>query len=286
MRIHEVTPVVHTVNDVRYLKSPGVALISEPSFNPEPLRPFLRNFDVEYEEYVDESLSVLSEGSLSNGAMLAKWSGQICYLSVGEKRTRHDKADVYFDNILKQGHGSILEHANYTVLVYGVDRAVTHEWVRHRHAAYSQVSQRFVGLNELRFVMPYADLGDPELEARSLTDFQYDRERYAWRIEKYLAKFPQREGESKTDARKRVQSEARRVLPNWVEAPIVITHNVRAWRHTLTMRCSPYADVAIRRAGMPCLDVLRGAVPELFADFEEKILPDGTRSAAPKYLKV
>src|SRR3954453_21255676 len=72
----------------------------------------------------------------------------------------------YLDNIKKQGHGSVLEHANYSLLLEGVSRSLTHELVRHRAGfAYSQLSQRYVDESEPRFVMPPAIIGDAALEA-------------------------------------------------------------------------------------------------------------------------
>ena len=61
----------------------------------------------------------------------------------------------YLDNIKKQGHGSVLEHANYSLLVEGVSRSLTHELVRHRAGfAYSQLSQRYVDEKDASFVVP------------------------------------------------------------------------------------------------------------------------------------
>ena len=71
----------------------------------------------------------------------------------------------YLENIKKQGHGSVLEHANYSVLVEGVSRSLTHELVRHRAGwAYSQLSQRYVDESVADFVMPPAIIGDESLE--------------------------------------------------------------------------------------------------------------------------
>src|SRR5687767_15694217 len=67
----------------------------------------------------------------------------------------------YLENIKKQGHGSVLEHANYSLLLEGISRSLTHELVRHRAGfAYSQLSQRYVDESEANFVMPPATTGD------------------------------------------------------------------------------------------------------------------------------
>lgn len=280
-------PTIKAPNGVRYSTHPSVALIAETKVNVEAIRPFLQDYDEEFDSYYEESVDALEKGLISDGGLLSKFSGQMCYLSLGELRTSHAEADKYFANIMGQGHGSITEHVNYTFLWWGMDRAVTHELVRHRAGmAYSQVSQRYVGLDKIRFCMPFEVLDDAEMFNEALDDMAYDYERYGRWIENFTRKFPLQEGERKTDWRKRLQSVSRRVLPSWVEAPIVVTGNVRAWRHILAMRCSKAADVAIRRPAISVLKLLQGTAPELFADFEMTQLPDGSTGAASKYYKI
>src|SRR5213082_340016 len=98
----------------------------------------------------------------------------------------------YLDNIKKQGHGSVLEHANYTLLLEGVSRSLTHELVRHRAGfAYSQLSQRYVDESDANFVVPPAVIGDTSLEKEWRTQIdeaqrtyvrlvEHLMERYAW----------------------------------------------------------------------------------------------------------
>lgn len=278
-------PTIKAPNGVRYSTAPSVSMIAETRVNVEEIKPFLNDYG--FDAYYEESVDALERSLISDGGLLSKFSGQICYLSLGQLHTPHAEADKYFTRIMTQGHGSILEHANYTFLIWGVDRAVTHEIVRHRAGmAYSQVSQRYVGEDKLRFCLPYDIQNDPELVHDALEDMAYDLYRYRRWIEAYRTKYPQLDGESNTEWRKRLLSAARRVLPNWVEAPIVITGNVRAWRHVLFMRCAKSADVAIRRAMVPVLKVLQNTVPELFADFSFETLQDGSISATSKYIKV
>src|ERR1043165_6479228 len=72
----------------------------------------------------------------------------------------------YLDNIKKQGHGSVLEHATYSILLEGVSRSLTHDLVRHRAGfADSQLSQRYVDESHAAFVVPPAIIGHAVLEA-------------------------------------------------------------------------------------------------------------------------
>lgn len=93
---------------------------------------------------------------------IAEFAGRICYLSFGPDaglegghrlipgRTTNQE---YLTNILRTGHGSVLEHAVWTFLFEGVSRALTHELVRHRHFSYSQLSQRYVDESDVAFVL-------------------------------------------------------------------------------------------------------------------------------------
>ena len=82
-------------------------------------------------------------GESTDGERLAEFAGRLCYMSQHNPASRSTRD--YLENIKKQGHGSVLEHANYSLLLEGVSRSLTHELVRHRAGfAYSQLSQRYV----------------------------------------------------------------------------------------------------------------------------------------------
>jgi thymidylate synthase (FAD) len=137
-----------------YFQQPGVVLLAKPMFDPVQLSSFLDGFDesLEFGEYVEDP-EILGEHDACEGTMLIKAAGQLCYMSFGPGRTKNADAQKYVDNILSSGHGSVLEHAQYTWLIWGADRAFTHELVRHRTGvAFSQVSQRYVDGKVLRFV--------------------------------------------------------------------------------------------------------------------------------------
>ena len=133
--------------------------------------------------------------------------------------------------------------------------------------------------------MPTPTFAELKNWAENYTRLWNAGDKQAW-IDNYRKRYPQLIDERKTEWRKRLQSAARRVLPNWVEAPIVITGNIRSWRHVLNMRCSKHADVAIRRAMMNVLTIMQSAVPELFADFQREALRDGSYGASTPHIKV
>ena len=284
-------PIVHhTAGGTPYLQEPGVALIAQPAFHPMQVNSFVNSFDDVFDaaDYENDFYAARSsaqgpdELNQEDGTLLMKFAGQLCYLSFGENRTKNDDAGVkkYFDNIRSSGHGSVLEHANYSFLVWGIDRACSHEVVRHRAGfAYSQLSQRFVDGKTLRFVERQEYQDDPTLHSQFCEWIETCERTYNWRAEQ-LRRVINTEGMSKTDARKKVNSAARNCLPNETETAMVVTANVRAWRHFTEMRASQHADSPIRTLAMRIYQVLFETAPALFDDYERGTAgPDGIKTS-------
>lgn len=276
--------VLHTRTGTPYLARPGVLVLAQTSFDPTALSPFVEAFP--------GLASVLEDPvSLAAGAGLCKTAGQLCYMSFGARRTANADAARYFANILRSGHGSVLEHACYTLLVYGISRSVTHEIVRHRAGfAFSQVSQRYVTAQVLRFVERPEFQSDPELHAAF--EQRIDRVSAEYRRLQEALSALQRAGadrlaaEAATDRRKRIQQAARALLPNEAEAPMIVTGNVRAWRHFIEMRASEHADIEIRGLAHTVLVCLRELEPLLFSDYVERRLADGSTAVHTETPKV
>lgn len=249
---------------VSYLTEPGVALLAKPQVCIN-LEGFLDGFDdlFDTDGYINES----DEG-IGSGAVLSKLAGQACYLSFGEKRTKNTEAAKYFDNIKSSGHGSVLEHPNYTLFFYGLDRSATHEAVRHRAGfGFSQVSQRYVDGKALRFVERPEYQSNSDLHSSFVNWINRSSAEYDSRAE-LLKGTISIEGLSRTDARKRVNQAARACLPNETEAPIVITANARGWRHFGEVRANEHADVLIREIAYRAMTILQYIEPVIFSDYE------------------
>ena len=205
---------------------------------------------------------------------VAEFAGRICYLSFGPEagiegghrlvKGRTSNRD-YLANILKVRHGSVIEHAVWTLLIEGVSRSLTHELVRHRHLSFSQLSQRYVDESEVGFVLP------PEIE-EGTEAFEIWRRSCERSLEEYRALLARIEEQvqdepSATQRRKRARQAARSVLPNAVETKIVVTGNARAWRHVLELRGAEGAEAEIRRLAIALLKVFQAEAPELFGDY-------------------
>lgn len=266
-----------TSNGTSYLKEPGVALISKPAFDPEALEGFIDGFDSLFEprEYIND----FYEGGyrrpdpgedlyIDDGASLVKFAGQLCYLSLGKGRTTNYEAQKYLDHIKASGHGSVLEHANYSFLFWGIDRAVTHELVRHRAGmAYSQVSQRYVSGKMLRFVERPEYQNDTMLHLLFEQRIDLARENYDAVAKLLQETMPNLKDMPRTDARKAVNQTARSGLPNETEAPIVVTGNARAWRHCIEQRASEHADKPIQKLFSIVCSILKEVSPLIFSDY-------------------
>jgi thymidylate synthase (FAD) len=246
-------------------RAPRVTLIARPEFlEPEHLR-------VEW------------RGDASAGERLAEFAGRVCYMSQHNPANR--TTAEYLENIKKQGHGSVLEHAVYVLLIEGISRSCSHELVRHRAGfGYSQLSQRYVDESHAAFVMPPAMIGDEGLETaweREIVNAQAAyvhavdalMERYAWVTDK-------------VHRRKMAREAARSVLPNATEVKIVVSGNARAWRTMLELRCGEGAELEIRRMAIACLRVLQREAVALFSDFETYVGDDRHEAARVAYHKV
>ncbi|MGQ0765760.1 MAG: FAD-dependent thymidylate synthase [Gemmatimonadota bacterium] len=204
-------------------------------------------------------------GEANDGEHLAEYAGRLCYMSQRNPAARTTR--VYLENILKQGHGSVLEHANYSLLVEGVSRSLTHELVRHRAGfAYSQLSQRYVDESQAAFVMPPAIIGDESLEAGWRAQMESAQSAYVALVAELIERYAW--VDDRVHRRKMAREAARGVLPNSTETKIVVTGNVRAWRTMLELRSGEGAELEIRRLAVSILRVLQAEAPGFFPDFE------------------
>lgn len=281
------SPVYRTEAGTPYLRHTGVVMIAKPQVSLEGMRPFLEGFDPElgFDGYTEDPTE------LPPAAQLSKTAGQTCYASFGPRRTMNEGADRYFANLSSSGHGSVYEHASFSFLCYGISRSLTHEAIRHRAGtAYSQLSQRYVSGRVLRFVERPEYVDTPELHERFCRRIDAAYREYHETAEELLALqeqgHPRLSAEAKTDLRKRVQQTARSVLPNETETLLVMTANVRAWRHTIEMRTDPHAEAEIRDLFLRIFLCLRAAEPYLFGDYSVESHPDGTHGVRTDWRKV
>lgn len=222
-------------------------------------------------------------GESTDGERLAEFAGRLCYMS--QKNPANRTTRDYLENIKKQGHGSVLEHATYSLLFEGVSRSLTHELVRHRAGfAYSQLSQRYVDESDAAFVVPPSIIGDENLMKAWQTQIESAQASYVALVAELMERY--KWVEDKVHRRKMAREAARGVLPNSTETKIVVTANVRAWRTMLELRSSEGAEFEIRRMAVMTLRIMQQEAPGMFSDFETYVAPDRAEAARIAYHKI
>lgn len=196
----------------------------------------------------------------SEAAAVSEMAGRSCYQSFDRPNPSTATAAGYVANIINIKHFSVLCHAQVTYYIEGVSRSLTHELVRHRWPAYSQLSQRYVKIaDSLPYVIPPLVRDREKLERLLQEASDYAVAAYENLVREIQSELPEA-------SRKQVREAARAVLPNMTETKIVISANLRAWRDLLEQRLDANADAEIRELARLLLDDLRDYAPEVFAD--------------------
>lgn len=194
---------------------------------------------------------------------LAEFAGRNCYQAWERKNPKTQTNEGYLANILKQGHESVLEHASATFFVEGVSRSLTHELIRHRHLSFSELSQRYVNVEDTEIVTPPA-LRDNDVNDETSLDFE-DAIRLMRDVYEAIVYDLQDAGLT----RKQAREAARAVMPNATETKIVVSGNMRAWRDVIKKRFHVAADAEIREFATEVLRQLREIAPNTFQDIPE-----------------
>lgn len=193
---------------------------------------------------------------------LAHFAGRACYQSWEMPNPETKTDNGYLNNIINQEHFSVLEHASATFYIQGISRNCTHELIRHRHLSFSELSQRYVDMQDAYFVVPPAirENHADDIEAGPISETNAGWE-YQIAVDNLLA-------EGKT--RKQAREAARFYLPSGMETKIVVTGNMRAWRDMLHKRYSVHADAEIRELATELLKQLSEIAPGSFQGFPEE----------------
>jgi thymidylate synthase (FAD) len=181
--------------------------------------------------------------------------GRTCYKS--EDKIKDDSAEKFVAGLIKRGHEAILEHASITIK-FVVDRGISHELVRHRLASFAQESTRYCNYakddfgNEITFIIPeYLDYNSPQ-----------------WNIWKNTMKECEKAYFKLLDVGLKPE-EARAVLPNSLKTEVVMTANLREWRHFFKLRAANTTGKAhpqMLEVTIPLLEELKQLIPIVFDD--------------------
>ena len=161
---------------------------------------------------------------------------------------------MFVSNILKSGHESVIEHEKVS-LRFICDRGVSHEIVRHRIASYSQESTRYCNYckdkfgKEITVIRPLFWKDDSKEYQIWYEAMLYSEQVYHALIQ--LGASPQ---------------EARSILPNSLKTEIVVTMNLREWRHFFKLRTAANAHPQMREIACMALAKFKQEIPIIFDD--------------------
>jgi len=276
--------------------------------------------------HVSPDYTIPVEEIVPDPSLLVAMAAKRCYMSFeiglnpNVTRVRSDWTE-YLDNILKSGHGSVLEHGVYTFAVEGVSRVFTAEMNRHRAGVgISEGSMRYIRYSNIPWWMPPSmQLTDEERRALDCVnhwndmtaeernrgdvppDFTFTLAKLARK--KYETQLVFREHYDRTEqnysrlegiwaeelaptsqfhGKKQVTSMMRRIIPMGVATGEVLTLNLRALRHVIALRASEGAEEEIAYVFGKIAKIMVESEPQLFGDFAE--IGDGLW--VPKYAKV
>lgn len=174
-------------------------------------------------------------------------AGRVCYKS--EDKISDDSAKTFVRGLIKNGHESVIEHEKITAKVI-CDRGVSHEIVRHRIGSYSQESTRYCDYkNEMEFI----DIEPFMKRSESMKIWTQAMEylQVTYKVLRALGETPQI---------------ARSVLPNSLKTEIVMTYNLREWRHFFKVRCAKAAHPQMREVANELLKKMKEVIPVVFDD--------------------
>lgn len=163
-------------------------------------------------------------------------------------------AEKLIASTLKRGHESTVEHISISVRII-CDRGVSHEIVRHRMASYTQESTRYCNYGKDQFGS----------EITVIKPFYLDESTPAYAAWKRACEAAEQAYFDMLDWGCSPQ-EARAVLPNSLKTEIIMTANIREWRHFFKLRCSTAAHPQIREIAVPLLTEMKSQIPVLFDD--------------------
>lgn len=214
---------------------------------------------------------------VSGGETLIEMAGRMCYRSWQPWDPKKPECsnpnvtkvregnNVYLANIIKSGHGAVLEHVYLTFILRDVSRVLTHELTRHRAGmAYSQESLRYVRLQDIRFWLPGAVVENDDAK-----DFFITMVNLLGDAQTKLAALFGIDSIKNFALKKKLTSMFRRIAPIGLATSIMVTGNIRSWRHIIQLRTAEAAEEEIRLVMRDVARICKETYPHAFYDMRE-----------------
>lgn len=253
--------------------------IAETRVNPEAVKAWLTDMGA------DEFLAEYEGGAfdeISDPAFLVALAAKQCYmafqtdLNPNLTKVRKDMVE-YLDNVLKQAHGSVLEHAVFTYAINGCSRVFTGENNRHKAGtAISERSMRFVRYENIEYYVPGVfrdnfETDSPELlakkrQSREVLHNEFCSQEQAMRA--FATIWTDELGGKDFHVKKVLTSAFRRIIGMGIATGGVWSGNLRAFRHMIAMRTAPGAEEEIVDVYQQIGTDLIMQCREIFGDFK------------------
>jgi thymidylate synthase (FAD) len=192
--------------------------------------------------------------------------GRTCYKS--EDKITEDSALKFVQGIMSRGHEAMIEHNAITVR-FTCDRGVSHELVRHRLASFAQESTRYCNYNKDKFgneinVIDITQGIELDTKMKDMNPYIVEQIICEWEnamedAEKHYLKMIELGATAQI---------ARSVLPNSLKTEIVVTMNLREWRHFFKLRTEIVAHPQMREITIPLLNEFKRLIPVVFDDIQ------------------
>jgi thymidylate synthase (FAD) len=194
-------------------------------------------------KFVDQTFQILTKLDSDYILRRVEACGRICYDS--DQTNDIEMTKKFVKKLIERGHESVLEHFSFSVL-FVIDRAIANEITRHRIASFSQQSTRYVKFDELEIINHsivnnndyYLTILKCESTYKKMLELGYAPEI------------------------------ARDVLPLATATRLVMTANLREWRHFLKLRTARNAHPYLRSLAIGLLNELKNKIPVVFDDIE------------------
>ena len=186
-----------------------------------------------------------------------------CYSKLGAGEIFYESTKVpskklkdFIEHLMARGHESPLEHVSFTFAIDGVSRVCTHQLVRHRIASYSQQSQRYVSMENFKFVTPPMILKNKEANKKFVQTVN-DLLKQCEELKKILEK-------DTSLNREKINEDVRFLLPGACDTKIVVTMNCRELLHFFAERTCLRAQWEIRELAGKMYSLCKNTLPEVF----------------------
>ena len=179
---------------------------------------------------------------------------RVCYKS--EDKITNESSHNFVRKLIQLGHEAMIEHFNFSVK-FTCDRGVSHEIVRHRVSSFAQESTRYCNYSKDKF-------GN---EITVIEPLFWEKNSYEYLTWESTCRSAERTYFELIESGATPQ-EARSVLPNSLKTEIVMTANLREWRHFFKLRTAKAAHPQIRELAIPLMAELKGIIPVIFNNIE------------------